>query len=166
MLVDQLLVDQISRASGEQIGPNDEFLQISGFHTNSARHLEMADIASETALQHLKSLYPYGEFTSSSDGNSYSTLVMGIRTQCDIVIQNPWYIVALVSFTFGNIPEAVPLLFKYVLRELEHAQNQFQVPALEAEREKLLLARKFRDAIFKGGMVGGYSKVHTPCYHK
>jgi len=65
----------------------------------------------------------------------------------------------LVSFTFGNIPEAAPLLFKYVLKELEHTQNQFQVPALEADREKLLLARKFRDAIFKGGMVGGYSKA-------
>jgi hypothetical protein len=92
---------------------------------------------------------------------------MGIRTQCDtLVIQNPWYIVALVSFTFGNIPEAAPLLFEYVLGELEHAQNQFKVQALEANREKLLLARKFRDAIFKGGMVGGYSKVYTPCYHR
>jgi len=36
--------------------------------------LEMADIASETALQDLKSLYPYGKITSSSDGNSYRTL--------------------------------------------------------------------------------------------
>jgi hypothetical protein len=48
------------------------------------------------------------------------------------------------------------------LRELEHAQNQFKVPTLEANREKLLLARRFRDAIFKGGIVGGYSKVYSP----
>ncbi|KAH9999087.1 hypothetical protein BJV77DRAFT_1058615 [Russula vinacea] len=102
----------------------------------------MADIASDTALQHLKSLYPYGQVTSSSD-----------------VIQNPWYIIVLVSFSFGNRPEAVPHLFNYVLRELEHAQNQFKVPTLEANREKLLLARRFRDAIFKGGIVGGYSKA-------
>ncbi|KAF8479113.1 hypothetical protein DFH94DRAFT_747689 [Russula ochroleuca] len=100
----------------------------------------MADIASETALQRLKSLYPYGQVTSSSN-----------------VIQNPWYIIVLVSFSFGNRPEAVPHLFKYVLGDLEHAQNQFKVPAPEANREKLLLARRFRDAIFKGGIVGGYS---------
>ena len=76
-----------------------------------------------------------------------------------LVVQNPWYIVTLVSFTAGNRPEAVPLLFKYVLGELEHAHNQFKVPEIEANREKLVLARKFRDAIFKCGITGGYSKV-------
>jgi hypothetical protein len=59
----------------------------------------------------------------------------------------------------GNMPEAVPILFKYVLRELEHAHQEFEVPQHEAHGERLLLARKFRDAIFKGGMTGGYSKV-------
>jgi len=45
----------------------------------------MADIASETALQHLKSLYPYGEITSSSDGDSYGIIiVMGLTDQCDL----------------------------------------------------------------------------------
>jgi hypothetical protein len=78
------------------------------------------------------------------------------------VIQNPWYIVTLIAFTAGNRPEAVPLLYKYVLGELEHAQNQFNVPALEAKREKLLLTRKFRDAVFKSGIVGGFSKVYNP----
>ncbi|KAN0115891.1 AhpD-like protein [Russula decolorans] len=102
----------------------------------------MADIASETALQHLKSLYPYGETTSSSD-----------------VLQNPWYIVTGVSFMTANRPEAVPLLYKYVLGELEHAQNQFNVPALEANREKLLLTRKFRDAFFKACLMGGIPKA-------
>jgi len=101
----------------------------------------MADIASETSLQHLKSLYPYGDITSSLD-----------------VIQNPWYIVTVVSFTAGNRPEAVPLLFKYVLEELERAQNLFKVPETEAHREKVVLVRKFRDAIFKCGITGGYSK--------
>jgi hypothetical protein len=75
-------------------------------------------------------------------------------------IQNPWYIVTLVCFTTGNRPDAVPLLFKYVLGEVERAQNQFKVPEVEAKRERLLLSRKFRDAIFKCGVVGGYSKVH------
>ena len=78
---------------------------------------------------------------------------------CHLVIQNPWYIVTVVSFTAGNRPEAVPLLFKYVLGELERAQNQFKVPETEAHREKVLLARRFRDAIFKCGITGGYSKV-------
>jgi hypothetical protein len=77
------------------------------------------------------------------------------------VIQNPWYIVTVVCFTTGNRPDAVPLLFKYVLGEVERAQNQFKVPEVEAKRERLVLSRKFRDAIFKCGVVGGYSKVHT-----
>jgi hypothetical protein len=78
-----------------------------------------------------------------------------------LVVQNPWYIVTLISFTAANRPEAVPLLYKYVLGELERAQDQFKVPALEAKSEKLLLTRKFRDAAFQGGMTGGYSKVCT-----
>jgi hypothetical protein len=120
----------------------------------------MADIASETALQHLKSLYPYGETTSSSDGSSHKTLVMGISAQCNLpVLQNPWYIVTVVSFMTANRPEAVPLLYKYVLGELEHAQNQFNVPTLEVNRERLLLTRKFRDAIFKACLMGGIPKV-------
>ena len=59
----------------------------------------------------------------------------------------------------ANRPEAVPLLYKSVLGELEHAQNQFNVPVPEANREKLLLTRKFRDAIFKACLMGGVSKV-------
>jgi len=78
-----------------------------------------------------------------------------------LVIQNPWYIVVLLSFATANRPDAIPLLFKYVLGELERAQNRFGVPEVEANREKLLLARRFRDAIFKGGIISGYSKVYT-----
>ncbi|KAI0293418.1 hypothetical protein BC826DRAFT_1015408 [Russula brevipes] len=87
--------------------------------------------------------------------------VLGLSSQPVLtpVIQNPWYIVTLVCFTTGNRPDAVPLLFKYVLGEVERAQNQFQVPEVEAKRERLLLSRKFRDAIFKCGVVGGYSKA-------
>jgi hypothetical protein len=84
-----------------------------------------------------------------------------ISRRDSIVIHNPWYIVTLVSFTAGNRPEAVPLLFKYVLGELESAHNQFKVPEIDANREKLVLARKFRDAIFKCGITGGYSKVYV-----
>jgi len=94
------------------------------------------------ALQHLKSLYPYGEITSSVD-----------------VIQNPWYIVTIVALTTGNRPEAIPPVFKYVLNDLERAQNEFKVPEDEAQGERLRLARRFRDAIFKCGILAGYSKA-------
>lgn len=133
---------------------------VRGFAYHQPGRLDMTDVASETALQHLKSLYPYGETTSSSDGSSYKTLVMGISAQCYLpVLQNPWYIVTGVSFMTANRPEAVPLLYKYVLAELEHAQNHFNVPALEANHEKLLLTRKFRDAFFKACLMGGIPKV-------
>jgi hypothetical protein len=92
----------------------------------------------------------------------HTKLVMGISTQRDLpVIQNPWYLVTLASFAAANRPEAVPLLFKYVLGELEQAQNRFNIPEPEANHEKYLLAHRFRDAIFKGGIIGGYSRVYT-----
>ncbi|KAH8991087.1 hypothetical protein EDB86DRAFT_3184577 [Lactarius hatsudake] len=102
----------------------------------------MAEITTEESLQRLKTLYPYGEITSSLD-----------------VIQNPWYIVTIVTLTAGNRPEAIPLVFKYVLGDLERTQNEFKVPKDEAQGEKLRLARRFRDAIFKCGILAGYSKA-------
>ncbi|KAI0303521.1 hypothetical protein B0F90DRAFT_1711638 [Multifurca ochricompacta] len=102
----------------------------------------MADPVSDTNLQYLKSLYPYHEPASSSD-----------------VIENPWYLVVIVTLTAGNRPEAVPLVYKYVLDELERAQGKFNVPEGKVYSEKLLLSRKFRDAIFKCGMIAGYSKA-------
>jgi hypothetical protein len=93
----------------------------------------------------------------------HTKLVMGISTQRNfLVIQNPWYLVTLASFAAANRPEAVPLLFKYVLGGLEQAQNRFNTPLPEANHEKYLLAHRFRDAIFKGGIIGGYSRVYTP----
>lgn len=93
----------------------------------------------------------------------HTKLVVGISTQRNfLVLQNPWYLVTLASFSAANRPEAVPLLFKYVLKGLEQAQNRFKVPLPEANHEKYLLAHRFRDAIFKGGIIGGYSRVYTP----
>ncbi|KAI0261073.1 hypothetical protein BC834DRAFT_494700 [Gloeopeniophorella convolvens] len=102
----------------------------------------MAAIATEAVLQRLKSLYPYQAIASSSD-----------------VVQNPWYLVAIVALSTGNRPEAIPLVFKHVFGELERAQEQFSVPTEKAQEEKLLLSRRFRDALFKSGMVAGYSKA-------
>ena len=78
------------------------------------------------------------------------------------VFRNPWYIVATVAFSTGNRPDAVLLIFKHVLSELEEAHNQFKVSGEKALEERLLLARKFRDCLFKSGMVAGYSKVLRP----
>lgn len=102
----------------------------------------MAEITTDAGLQRLKSLYPCGEIASSVDA-----------------IQNPWYIVTIVALTAGNRPEAIPLVFKYVLSDLERAQNEFKVPEVEAHGERLRLARRFRDAIFKCGILAGYSKA-------
>ena len=93
---------------------------------------------------------------------TYGILIGGSQhSLLPLVIQNPWYIVTVVSYMAGNMPEAVPILFNYVLRELELAHQEFQVPQHEAHGDRLLLARKFRDAIFKGGVTGGYSKVYS-----
>ena len=75
------------------------------------------------------------------------------------MIQNPWYIVTIVALTTGNRPEAIPPVFKYVLNDLERAQSEFKVPEDEAQGQRLRLARRFRDAIFKCGILAGYSKV-------
>jgi hypothetical protein len=60
---------------------------------------------------------------------------------------NPWYIIAAVAFSASNRPEAVPDIFQCVLQDCS------------AEGEKLLLARKMRDAIFKSGLSSGYPRV-------
>ncbi|KAA1477126.1 hypothetical protein DENSPDRAFT_844304 [Dentipellis sp. KUC8613] len=103
----------------------------------------MAELATHEFLKHLKDLYPSpGDITKSTD-----------------VFKNPWYIVASVAFATGNRPDAVPRIFKYVLADLEQAQDKFQVTGEQAHAERLLLARKFRESLFKAGMVAGYSKA-------
>ncbi|KIJ37405.1 hypothetical protein M422DRAFT_178037 [Sphaerobolus stellatus SS14] len=60
---------------------------------------------------------------------------------------NPWSFVAATAFSASNFPEAVPLVFQYALKELD------------IHSERLLLARKFRDALFKSGILSGYPKA-------
>ncbi|VDC03923.1 unnamed protein product [Peniophora sp. CBMAI 1063] len=103
----------------------------------------MADIASDDLLAKLKGLYPSNEeLTASKD-----------------VLKNPWWILTATALTTGNQPEAVPRVFFYVLADLEKAQAALNVTGEQAHDEKLYFARKFRDAIFKCGMVAGYSKA-------
>jgi hypothetical protein len=67
----------------------------------------------------------------------------------------------VVAFSAGNRPDAILSLFRFVLADLDQAQKQFGVMGDDAHAERLLLARKFRDVIFKGGVTGGYSKVRS-----
>jgi len=62
---------------------------------------------------------------------------------------NPWYIIVAVAFAASNRPEAVPLVFQYAMKEIEGS----------GQDEKLLLVRRFRDAIFKSGLISGYPKT-------
>jgi hypothetical protein len=77
------------------------------------------------------------------------------------VVKTTWWILVVTALSTGNRPDAVPFVFKYVLEKLEKVQADFGVFGEKAHEEKLLLARKFRDVLFKSGMVAGYSKVST-----
>jgi len=86
----------------------------------------MAGLGSATFLSHLKSLYP-------------------VRRGAAHVQYNPWHLIAAVGFAASNRPEAVPLVFEYAMKEADKSSHE----------EKLLLVRKFRDAIFKSGLTSG-----------
>ncbi|KAH7910470.1 hypothetical protein BJ138DRAFT_1180261 [Hygrophoropsis aurantiaca] len=89
----------------------------------------MADIASETFLSQLKSLYPVKP--------SYR--------------ENPWYAVAAIAFSASNRPDAVPFVLKYAFNDLE----ALSAP----DEDYVFVVRKIRDAIFKSGMISGFPKV-------
>ncbi|KAK0202322.1 AhpD-like protein [Desarmillaria ectypa] len=62
-------------------------------------------------------------------------------------VVSPWSLVAATAFSSSNQPEAVPEVFKYALE------------GLKTHEERLLLARKLRDALFKSGMLSGFPKA-------
>ncbi|KAH9484059.1 Peroxisomal protein 2 [Psilocybe cubensis] len=70
------------------------------------------------------------------------------------VFQNPWYIVATVVFSASNQPEGVKYVLENVLEDLGHYHEQEDL-----EKQSKKLAQKMREAIFKSGMISGYSKV-------
>ncbi|THG99664.1 hypothetical protein EW145_g7219 [Phellinidium pouzarii] len=99
----------------------------------------MADsnIASKDFLAHLKSLYPSEPKSHSPTGSTD--------------LQNPWFLVAAVAYSAGNRPEAVPRVYESVIDALDSAAA--------SHGEKLSTTRVLRDAIFKSGMIGGYSRT-------
>ncbi|KAF8352226.1 hypothetical protein F5887DRAFT_1057848 [Amanita rubescens] len=60
---------------------------------------------------------------------------------------NPWFLVAAVAFSASNRPEEVPRVLSYAVRDVE------------AEQDKLTLANKVREALFKAGLTSGYSRT-------
>lgn len=106
----------------------------------------MTGLATKTFLSHIKSLYPfpYDKITHSKD-----------------VFKNPWDIVAAVTFSASNTPEGVPHVFNYALDDLAKVHTRLGVSARgdAAREDRLLLARRFREAIFKSGITAGYARV-------
>ena len=113
----------------------------------------MSTLLTTEFLTHLKSLYPLRDVTRGTNA----------------VLRNPWYIISAVAFGASNRPEAVPVIFQHVLKDLKEAQAEQQKSAEAAHQEQLLLARRMREAILKSGLLGGYSRVnsgrHAPHIH-
>ncbi|KAF9267468.1 hypothetical protein L218DRAFT_920370 [Marasmius fiardii PR-910] len=63
------------------------------------------------------------------------------------VWRNPWYIIATVACNASNEPHAIPHIFRHALR------------STSTHDDRLFLARKTRDALFKAGLNSGYAKA-------
>jgi hypothetical protein len=93
----------------------------------------MAQLAAPEFISYLKSLYP--------EQPEY--------------LKNDWYIAAAVAFSASNVPEAVPVVFRHALKDLEAH------PTADLTNDSLLLVRKMKDAVFKSGMLSGFPKVRA-----
>ncbi|THV05048.1 hypothetical protein K435DRAFT_745813 [Dendrothele bispora CBS 962.96] len=107
--------------------------------------------ATPELLTRLKSLWPTGSPSDLSGSGSIDSNRQKLS--------NPWYIVAAISFSAGNEPSAVPTVFKRALEDLEAESSVKSVPTPDLHQEKLMLARKLREALFKSGLTSGYSKA-------
>ncbi|KAG6845201.1 hypothetical protein H0H87_012528 [Tephrocybe sp. NHM501043] len=87
-------------------------------------------LATPAFLNRLKSLYPRGNLSR---------------------LEHPWYIIASVAFCASNRPEEVPWVFQHALTDLKVESDNIE--------DHRLLARKFRDALFKAGLTAGYPRT-------
>ena len=71
----------------------------------------------------------------------------------DGIVRSPWYLVAAVAFGASNRPEEIPGVFRYVHDELEGVSATTE--------QKFFVARRLREAIFKAGLLCGFSRVNT-----
>ncbi|KAI0373221.1 hypothetical protein BV20DRAFT_1103962 [Pilatotrama ljubarskyi] len=91
-------------------------------------------------LSSLKALYP-------ADGLS--------ATASPGTLSNPWAMITAVAFSAANVPEAVPVVFKYALEELRVEQLAKRITGDAALRQKLVLARKIRESVLQSGLLSG-----------
>ncbi|KAF5324755.1 hypothetical protein D9611_004187 [Ephemerocybe angulata] len=90
-------------------------------------------------LNQLKSFYPASRLASGGTNSS--------------AISNPWYIVTAVALSASNKPDGVPRVFEHMLSQ------ELKDHASDSQEDRLILARKFREAIFKSGLISGYPKA-------
>ena len=117
----------------------------------------MAMLAEPSFLDRLKSIYPQ---TTPNSGKYKLESVICFITVSDqqwFSIANPWYIIAAVGFCAGNRPEAVPDIFQHALKELELSGDDGN----NTVAKQRLLARRFREALFKAGLTCGYARVRS-----
>ncbi|KAH9950200.1 hypothetical protein B0H21DRAFT_785422 [Amylocystis lapponica] len=105
----------------------------------------MAHLATQSLLNELKAIYPHRE-TSGPEA----------------VIGNPWYLVAAVTFSASNRAAAVPVVFEFVLTELKLAQSTTEDED-EKRAQRLLLARRFREALLHSGLLSGLPRAINSC---
>ena len=112
----------------------------------------MAKYATRTFLASLKALYPTNAPSTSMHPGA---------------LANPWALVAAVTFSASNVPEAVPVVFTHALEELRAEKrargigldSQDGKGGEEARRGELVLARKAREAILQSGLLSGMPRV-------
>ncbi|KAL5528848.1 hypothetical protein ACEPAG_4822 [Sanghuangporus baumii] len=98
----------------------------------------MTDLATSEFLTRIKARY---SLTTSGAASN----------QVDLEIDNPWYIITAVVFSASNRPDAIPRVFEFVISELG---------TLSATKDdKLRLVVRMREALFKAGMISGYSRA-------
>lgn len=99
----------------------------------------MAHLASPSFLRRMKAIFQPARNTISK-------------------LHSSWYLYPAVAFSSSNVPDAVPVVFRHALNELRMERRHDSL-----EKEELLLARRFRESIFKAGMLCGYPRVR---FHK
>lgn len=101
----------------------------------------MAEIATSEFLERMKRLYPRP--SSDSTVSAY--------------VEDPWFIVTAVSFAASNRPDGVPRVLDHVLRTLTQLRGGETSEEFEGARNRVVL--KLREALLKGGLICGYSRV-------
>ncbi|KAI8999097.1 hypothetical protein BD414DRAFT_144793 [Trametes punicea] len=104
----------------------------------------MANLATPAFLNSLKALYPAGGPSTTAYPGA---------------LPNPWPLVTAVAFSASNVPEAVPVVFKFALEELLAEQRAKGTEGEEAFREQLVLARKLRESVLQSGLLSGMPRA-------